>query len=809
MTAYDFIDASYSEYLSDRPVGFVGDLLWRDRKKTIALEIEHIAQRIVSPLRGNTKRLDAPISNSMTFGVYGRWGMGKSSALRMLKEAAEQEAGRTDGGTKDVSERLKICEYIASAYEPFAKEMDARITLALRIFTTLAGSPREAIQAWAEEAFAIGERAFPEDSTTAIAGSSAILEEMARTLSRLIDFDKILQKKMRGSNDESCVLLVLIDDLDRCSTDFVWQILNFIQQLSDVPNLFFVLAIEEEHLKKTIEEHSLHIDNVRIDPDFASEKYIQHSVTVPDMEDEDLKHFITKLMTGSTGNSDDPNGVIATLYTENVQFIQLGLRAMEGERVLTPRSVKRCLNAIGLDLRIRLATARTSQERQKILKERILQYVWRPFYKEYFLLARNQNDKKDRRQVFEELERACRRFATDGDDDMLNFELRNISARYGPMWGAKLNLAETVNRSLARYLGMPPYWFQKADEEAEEPAVGFLSLEDQFQNLYVHSEAAEASANRKDTLIYARQILNLILANGDHFTQRHAALVGNTAINAERFDEIELATALYELALKLDPGHSHNIQNYLDFIVKKRVENLYERAQELIVTLKQGKHAAYRLDRTLALEAQLNEQEGRGASIDPETVEQVVQGFLRAPTNRRSFVSVMSLLAAIGNFQRMDEVAKNSYRAARDENQRYLTLRGLADALAASPDERNEKEAMDLYRYILEHYPAPLLGADLPDIQHNYASLLYKHDYDDKAGELWYEAYNAKKENSGIRRAYSLYLIRARRPDLASLATEGDEVSEKVLQPAVKDMPERFLDEDIDRWWEDRSVPAE
>jgi KAP family P-loop domain len=275
-------------FTDDRPIATEDDdLLWHN--DNIHEKLQHIAERIIGPLYLETSKYSFQISNSMTFAIYGRWGMGKSSALKMLKEKVLCIAKR-----EGVSERFKLCEYVASAYEPFA--MDARITLAQCIFTTLSGSNSRAIQLLGEQINSYREgiiKTGPDRHI--IARDSYTLQEIATNLSKLIDFDQILQEKMLGNDGKSCVLLILIDDLDRCTDNFIWQILNFIQQLSDVPNIFFALAVEEKCLKSAVDKLSSKHDN-ETDSDLALEKYIQHEISVPNMSEDSLPHFIEKLL---------------------------------------------------------------------------------------------------------------------------------------------------------------------------------------------------------------------------------------------------------------------------------------------------------------------------------------------------------------------------------------------------------------------------------------------------------------------------------------------------------------------------------
>lgn len=70
---------------------------------------------------------------------------------------------------------------------------------------------------------------------------------------------------------------------------------------------------------------------------------------------------------------------------------------------------------------------------------------------------------------------------------------------------------------------------------------------------------------------------------------------------------------------------------------------------------------------------------------------------------------------------------------------------------------------MDMYRYLLtsDRFTGPEFEADAADAQHNYATLLYKHDFDDEAGRLWFQAYKRNPLDASIRRAYGMYLLRA------------------------------------------------
>lgn len=817
-------------YFSDRPVGLPDDLLWEG--EIIREQIQSIAERIVAPLEAK----DTNLSDALTFAIYGKWGMGKSSALQMLCEQAAVLAKE-----KEVEGRLKFCRYEAPLHEPLA--YNARTTMAIRMLAVLTGGQQEAVGNLFPDYMLVKrdklEERLPEATgnlTYAPASrTSRELEVIATTLAQLVDYDQIIKGYLQGNSSNespSQVLVVLVDDLDRCQADFVWDVLNAIQQLSNVPNIFFVLAVDQEQLLRIVSGRFEQAGNAT-NPDFALEKYVQHAVWVPDMDEERFKGYVERLM--GTYKGDD---LAARVVVENIRLLRYGIR------VQTPRSIKRCLNTIHFDLRHKLEKLSESKEKtskmgeaeleanEKLaLKQRLLEYTWPDFYHTHLQPAIMREWGRERR-IFTTIEAICREYSSTRDPNLMQFRLNQVAKM-----ADNANL-ENLPTDLISYLGIPPFWFIERGQEDEKDSntlydylfSGFsgppsrsatsprdyegVDLEEEFMRLYMESEAAEAQGERARSLQAAQQICEMVVNNPARFGSSQAPMIGNIAINAEKFKETELATRLYHLALDLNPEHSNNLQNFVDFVVKAQVKSLYEEAARYVQKLKSGKHAEHKPDRTMVLEAQLQSLMGKqsepfdGSSSGDEIAERLLENFRRDPANLENYVRTMAYLDQIGNYTAMHEVTKLFYGKATTDRSRYIAVRGLADMLAASPSASNERQAMDMYR----HIRSSSLGKDKeaqdddPDLLHNYATLLYKHDYDDEAGRLWFEAYRQKPMDNSIRRAYGMYLLRAGRADLAQQVSQGKKIDEEVLQSGSKEIPEYFTAEDeIERWWEQSS----
>ncbi len=66
-----------------------------------------------------------------------------------------------------------------------------------------------------------------------------------------------------------------------------------------------------------------------------------------------------------------------------------------GVRIKTPRTIKRSINAIRPALRMRLRQSSLSDEEQQlVIKEQMLAYNWRDFYRTYQQAKRDRNVEK-------------------------------------------------------------------------------------------------------------------------------------------------------------------------------------------------------------------------------------------------------------------------------------------------------------------------------------------------------------------------------------------------------------------------------
>lgn len=174
-------------------------------------------------------------------------------------------------------------------------------------------------------------------------------------------------------------VIVLVDDLDRCSPDSVVAILEAIKVFLSVPKMAFVLAAEEALIRFAI-ERSTNSGARSTYSDRYLEKIVQLPVRLPTLSREDAETFIALLLAHRRGeNGTRTKALIAHVadrresgakpyllgpYADDVQVPEtedLALaaqiaRGLSVDKWSSPRAIKRFLNAWGV--RVSIAGAR-------------------------------------------------------------------------------------------------------------------------------------------------------------------------------------------------------------------------------------------------------------------------------------------------------------------------------------------------------------------------------------------------------------------------------------------------------------------
>lgn len=218
----------------------------------------------------------------MTFALYGRWGAGKSTALKRLKYEVQKRVADAKGN-------FTWSDYDAPLWEQLP---DVRGTLA---YTIVRGMSPDSMARLIELLKRLAGDSVIDSSVRDKDWDLNQALQFWRVLGHLPIAPPLLEEWMReivgevvGSSERSDgqdqpsgkVHVVFIDDVDRCSKQFTANLLAATTYWSrgEQRNLFFVLAASREHL---IESLRAHLPLGTSYPEQALEKYVHLSVEVP------------------------------------------------------------------------------------------------------------------------------------------------------------------------------------------------------------------------------------------------------------------------------------------------------------------------------------------------------------------------------------------------------------------------------------------------------------------------------------------------------------------------------------------------
>lgn len=217
------------------------------------LDVMPFVKRLVRPL------LEWPAQESLVLGLYGSWGQGKSSVLKLLRSELEKSPVHVAA--------------IVVPFNPWYHSSEAGLLFSL--FGTIAeelGSapllPDAARKAVARGFRAFGKVAGPVATMIAPHGGGLLVGPAAQAAADLLSGGQANLEKERKKVAESLLelktestyptrVIVLIDDLDRLDDSEVRAMLKLVKAVADLPNISYVLAVDDIRVRQVLaSEHS-------------------------------------------------------------------------------------------------------------------------------------------------------------------------------------------------------------------------------------------------------------------------------------------------------------------------------------------------------------------------------------------------------------------------------------------------------------------------------------------------------------------------------------------------------------------------
>lgn len=749
---------SKSVLLSDAPADLAKDLLWR--QSGIGFDLDLVC---------------ATITNSeepLVFAVHGPWGSGKTSFLRMVEDSLRQR----------IPQNLFVSWYVASTYQAVG---DVATTLTLRVLRSLRG------QVGSDVTEALSDQLLrpQSDAEKKMTENYGFLQELAGKVGVLADLGVVIEGLLNGGiGSGKCKLVLIIDDLDRCSLEFIGDLLETIQRLSFVKNLFIFLAVDQVRLQNALKARFSDVMGER-DPRWAREKYIQHTIDLPPLSSDDLSPFIEKLLGHKSPNQteDTSEDLSREILLGSTEYFNVAIRNK------MPRTIKACINIIRPSLvrEISQHGINAEEELKKVVKARLISYLFRDFYQDWLERARNDPSSPEA-QFLASVEKLC---------DQLFVQQPYSSDRYA-RFQFELDRLKVVNllqdreldapEELVRLLALQPFFFAQDDMKLA------LGLTDQLEDLYQQSESAEQQNDVRTCIMRALQAYQLVMDHRDAFSNNYSWLIGNLALKAEKYKVVDLADRLHRLAVEMDPFWVNVVLNYVDFLASNR-QNAWREALQLIANLG-GNLTESELRRALKLTIKLKK---RGLVPYMEDLNQFLgRGRAAEKLEERvvfidGLVELRLLNEAIGLFRETVEPLAGSPELVEFQA-------AVASSFYAPNDESYESIAMDLYRQILtvQKYPA-----------FYYVFLLTKYGYKTEAGCIWFDLYNNFRDRLWpfAIEEYAKYLVEAGEPALADRVRQLQDldIDRPVLIRGQRSLPPQFSSQDIPNYLLAPGQPSE
>ncbi len=302
--------------------------MWSDNEADIdLLGFQHLENAVLSIVRDDSL-LPA------TIGIFGDWGSGKSSLMRMVRETLERDAdegvlvlsfnGWLFEGYEDAKTALMgtiIDEVIArrtlgSKAKEQTKRLGYKLLKKIQIFRLLG------IGARAAGAYAMG-GAHLAGAAVAVEGTAYVADQFKAATDAVqaaegMDIGKLeealkseagnsLRRSIREFRDEFGELLkqtdvktlvVLIDDLDRCMPDTIIETLEAIKLFLFVPRTAFIIGADERLVRYAVRRRFPELTGEKVDvgQDYL-EKLVQYPVRVPPLGRAEMETYINLLFT--------------------------------------------------------------------------------------------------------------------------------------------------------------------------------------------------------------------------------------------------------------------------------------------------------------------------------------------------------------------------------------------------------------------------------------------------------------------------------------------------------------------------------
>jgi len=253
---------------------------------------EHDAFGINSFARAIARSIcDADASDGLVYAINGAWGSGKSSAINLILHYLSEPIG--EGRIVPASFNPWWFSGTEALTVSFFQEMRATVGKSLdeKARETLAGLGNR-LSAAGPLLGGIASLLATPAAGAAVAGGAVLLEKLTKLDSTV---EKEHRKLARALAAQDKKFLIILDDIDRLSTDDALQIFKLVKSAGRLPNVIYLMAFDR-HLAETMVAERFPAEGISY-----LEKVIQGAFDLPIPDSDDLRNQLLKIVENVMG----------------------------------------------------------------------------------------------------------------------------------------------------------------------------------------------------------------------------------------------------------------------------------------------------------------------------------------------------------------------------------------------------------------------------------------------------------------------------------------------------------------------------
>lgn len=281
--------------------------------------------------------------NPLTIGVFGLWGAGKSTLLKLIESDIPTEDSKyvcvqinawMFEGYEDAKSALmeallkeleeqKTFEGVKGKIKGLIKRLDF-FKIGTKLFSygapaiasVATGNPIPILLSIAHDAPGLAEQ-IKTVASSVQDFKDDYLKEKESTVDNVRKFKEEFQQMIEAAKVDN--VIVLIDDLDRCSPDRIIDTLEAIKLFLSVERTTFIIAADETVIEYAIKRNYPPVDgsNVELSTEYI-EKIIQLPVHIPELSSKDIENYLLLLVAQNYLSASDFQKLVDKVYQEKL-----------------------------------------------------------------------------------------------------------------------------------------------------------------------------------------------------------------------------------------------------------------------------------------------------------------------------------------------------------------------------------------------------------------------------------------------------------------------------------------------------------